>query len=598
MRGMFGGQRRVGQQPRPGWRRARTALAMAFVAAAAMALPASAEALAAPHVTGKVTAEGKVVDGLDVCVYSTSTEKCEYTEAKGEYNIEVPEGSYHVGFYNEVCVAGECHYRNYLTQYYNDKSREEEAETLVLKDGETRSGINAVMAKGAEIEGQVTEAGGPELQDAEVCAYSYEPEYIYRCAYTDEEGYYEVVGLPTAQYEVIFYGGDNHNLITQYYKDKRNEDEASLVGAVVPNQTSGISAELKQGAKIEGVVTAAAGGAPVKDSEVCPDELKGAANAECTDTNSEGKYTLEGLEGEYGISFDGNGSTLGPELYENATSLADEKVVNAVPPAVTKGVNGSLPTAGEITGVVTVAPSGAPVDGVEVCARTETDFSECVRTNASGEYTIKGVAGVYSVEFYGYESCTPSCASLPYKDQYYNGIYNAEGAESVTVAPGATVSGINARLAETIKQGEAETLARKIAEAVAKVTGEYEQKEAAQKHAQEVKTAEEAAHAAAEAAAKRKAEEKAAIASVQIVRISSTAKTVLVTIKVAGTDTVTVSGTGVEKTVAHITAGTHTIKLRLTSSGLVARKHHRKIKLAISVKVGTFVVVLSRQLTL
>jgi hypothetical protein len=600
MPGMFGGQRRVGRRSQRGWRRGRTALVVALVAVAALALPASAGAIADPHVTGKVTAEGKAVEGLEVCVYSNSTEECAYTEkTTGDYNIEVPEGSYRVVFYNEVCLAGTCFYANYLTQYYNGKSREEEAATLVLKGGEIRSGINAAMAKGAEIEGQVTKAAGGEgIADDEVCAYSYEAGYIERCAYTEEEGYYTVAGLPTARYSVFFYGGYHLNLVAQYYKEKRSYEEAELVEAIVGTEKSGISAKLRQGAEVEGVVTAAAGGAPVNDAEVCPDGLNGAADAECAHTNSEGKYTLEGLEGEYGISFHGNGSTLAPELYENATSSSTEKVVKAVPPAVTKGVDGSLPTAGEITGVVTAAPSGSPVDGVEVCARSETDFSACGQTNASGEYTIKGVAGVYTVEFYGDESCTPSCSSLPYVEQYYNGIYNSESAEPVTVAPGATVTGIDARLAESDKQGEAETLARKIAEAVAKVRGEYEQKEAAQKHEQEVKAAEAAAHAAAEAAAKRKAEEKAAIASVKIVRVSSTAKTVLVTIKVAGTDTVTVSGIGVEKAVAHITAGTHTIKLHLTASGLSARKHHHKVKLAISVKVGAFVVALSRELTL
>jgi hypothetical protein len=617
MPGIYRGQRRVGQQSQRGLRRTRIAFVLALAAVAAMALPASAAAIADAQVTGKVTAQsgGAAIEGIEVCVYSTvgSTDECGSTEAKGEYKIEVPEGSYYVSFYSEDCLTGECKYLDYLTQYYNGKSREEEAETLVLKGSETRSGINAVMASGGTIEGQVTAAaGGTELAEVEVCVFSEEAEFIYRCSDTEEEGYYTIEGLPTAKYLVSFYDEDHRNLVSQYYDGKRNYEEATLVEAIAGTEKSGIGAQLHEGAKIEGVVTAATGGAPVNDTEVCPVELTGAAEADCTYTNSEGKYTLEGLEGEYSVRFYGNGSTLGPELYENATKPSTEKVIKAVPPAITKGVNGSLPAAGEITGVVTAAPSGSPVDGVEVCAHSEAGFNGCTRTGASGEYAIKGLAGVYSVEFYGDESCTPTCSHLPYKNQYYNGIYSSENAETVTVAPGATVTGINARLAETVKQGEEEAEARKVAEGVAKARAEeLKQQEAARKHEQEAKAAEEAAakaaqaaHVAAEEAAKRLAAEqrqraeKAAIASVKIVRIRSTATTLLITVKVAGTDTFTVSGPGVKRTVVHIPAGIHTIKVRLTASGRSARTHSHTIKLDISAKVGTFVFSLNRKLKL
>jgi hypothetical protein len=599
------------------------AFALAVSAVAAMALPASAAAISDAHVTGKVTAQsgGAAIEGIEVCVYSTddSTDECASTEAKGEYDIPVPEGSYDVGFYSENCLIGECKYLDYLDQYYNGKPQEDEAETLVLKGSETRSGINAALAAGGEFEGQVTEAvSGTELQDVEVCAFSEEVEFIDRCSYTDEEGYYVIEGLPTAKYLLSFFDADHRNLVSQYYDEKRSYDEATLVEAVAGSRRN-IEAQLHKGAEIEGVVTAATGGAPVSGSEVCPVDLTGAAEAECAYTNSEGKYTLEGLEGEYSVRFYGNGSTLGPELYENATKSSTEKIIKAVPPTVTKNVNGSLPAAGEITGVVTAAPSGSPVDGVEVCAHSEASFSECAKTGVSGEYTIKGVVGVYYVEFYGYQSCTPTCSSLPYKDQYYNGIYSSESAERLTVAPGATVTGINARLAESVKQGEEETEARKVAEAIAKIRAEeLKQQEATRKHEQEVKATEEAAkaaqaaHAAAEAAAKAQAEaatkriaaeelkraEMAAIASVRIVRIRSTATTLLITVKVAGADTFTVSGSGVKRTVVHISAGTHTIKVRLTASGRSARTHRRSIKLTISAKVGTFVVSLNRKLKL
>jgi hypothetical protein len=617
MPGTYRGQPRVAQQSPRDRCRNRIVFVLALAAVAAMVLPASAGAIADAQVTGKVTAQsgGAAIEGIEVCVYATSgaTEECGSTEAKGEYKIEVPAGSYHVGFYSEDCLTGECRYLDYLTQYYNGKPREEEAETLVLKGSETRSAINAAMATGGTIEGQVTAAvGGTELAEVEVCVFSEEAEFIYRCSDTEEEGFYSIAGLPTAKYLVSFYDEDHRNLVSQYYDGKSNYEEATLVEAIAGTEKSGIGAKLHEGAKIEGVVTAAAGGAPVSDTEVCPVELTGAAEADCTSTNSEGRYTLEGLEGEYSVRFYGNGSTLGPELYENATKSSTEKVIKAVPPAVTKGVNGRLPAAGEITGVVTAAPSGSAVDGVEVCARSEAGFSECTKTGASGEYTIKGLAGVYSVEFYGDRSCTPGCSDLPYKNQYYNGAYSSENAEEVTVAPGATVTGINARLAESVKQGEEETQARKVAEAIAKIRAEeLKQQEATHQHEQEVKAAEEAAakaaqaaHAAAEEAAKRLAAEqkqraeKAAIASVKIVHIRSTATTLLITVKVSGTDIFTVSGSAVKRTVIHIPAGTHAIKVRLTASGRSARAHRHTIKLTISAKVGMFVVALNRKLKL
>jgi hypothetical protein len=592
MLGVGHGQRRGEQRPKRGWRRARTA---------------SAGAITDAHVAGKVTAQsgGAAIAGVAVCVYSTagSSEGCASTEAKGEYNIEVPEGSYDVAFYSENCLVGECEYLDYLTQYYNGKTREDEAETLVLKAGETRSGINAAMAAGAEIEGQVTAAvGGSELEDVEVCAFSYEAEFVYRCSYTEEEGFYTIVGLPTARYYVSF-SADHLNLVSQYYKEARSYEEATLVQAIVGTQKHGIDAQLHQGAEIEGVVTAAAGGAAVSDSEVCPVEPTGAAEAECTYTNSEGKYTLEGLEGEYSVRFYGNGSTLGPELYENATGPSTEKIIKAVPPAVTKGVNASLPTAGQITGVVTAAPSGSPVDGVEVCARSEAGFSECAKTSASGEYTIKGVAGLYTVEFYGNESCTPSCSPLPYKSQYYNGIYSSESAEAITVAPGTTVSAINARLAESVKQGEEETLARKVAEAVAKATEaaaklHAEEAAAAKKHEEEAVATAAAAkkHEEEVAAAKKRGEE--AAASVKIEKVKVTAKDLVVTIKASEKGVVTITGPGLKKTVEALTAGTHVVKIALTKIGKADRAHGKKIKLAVSLKVDSRTVSGSKEIKL
>ncbi len=621
MRWMGRRQSRVEPLQRAIGSRSRVALAMALAVAAAMALPASAAAIADGHVSGKVTAQsgGKEIPDLEVCVEPTkgSGDYCHATNTKGEYDIEVPEGSYYVAFYPESCPEfEECTALDYLAQYYKDKPHYEEAEALMVKSGETRSGINAAMATAATLEGQVTAAvGGAELAGVRVCAYSDESEYVYRCTYTEEEGFYEIVGLPTEKYVVGFFGGTqcppggecvHLNYVSQYYNGKRY-DEATLVQLVAGSETVGIGAKLKQGAKIEGVVTAAAGGAPVSDAGVCPRNLSSAAEAECTNTNSKGEYTLEGLEGEYGIAFYGNGSTLGPELYENATSTADEKHVDAVPPGTTTGIDAHLPTSGQIAGVVTAAPSGSPVEGVDVCAHSEAGFNECTYTNSAGEYTIKGVVGLYTVEFYGDESCLPECSPLPYVNQYYHGVYNPERAETIVVEPGAKVTGIDARLAASVKQGEEETEARKLAEAVAKAA-----EAAAKKHEEEV--------AAAAAAAKRHAEEEAiataaavkkheeelaaarrreeAAASVKLEKVKVTAKDLVLTIKTSEKGTVTITGPGLKKTVETLGAGTHVVKVPLTKTGKADRAHGKKIKLTLSLKVDARTVSSSKAIKL
>ncbi len=575
-----------------------------------MVLPAGAQAIVAGHIEGKVTAlsGGAAVPGIEVCADSTVEYECAETNSEGKYAIEVLEGSYTVSFENENCLGSTCFPADYLSQYYKDAANYSEAEKVKVTAGLKTTNINAALVRGASLEGEVTKAvGGEALQGIYVCAYSSEPEYAEKCGWTEEEGYYSLVGLPTGHYTISFTGGQQCpeacfelNYVKQYYSDKKSSGEATEVAVNAGEERNGLVAKMKEGARIEGVVTAAAGGAPQFDLEVCPRAVSG-AEGECTSTAANGHYKLEGLEGEYAIAFYGNGSTLGPELYEEATKTSSEKLVKVTPGSTTTGINGSLSASGQISGVVTAAPSGSPVAGVDVCARSETGFSECVYTDAAGEYTIKGVVGTYSVEFYGDESCKGSCTNLPYKNQYYNGIYNSERAEELTVASGAAVTGINARLAESVKQGEEETEARKIAEAVAKQRAQEAIAEAARRHEAEVKAQEAAAAKAQEE--RRLAEEHAraqaaANASVKVGRIRDTSTSVLITLKVAGRDTVTVTGAGLKRLVAVIPAGTHVVTVHLTSSGRAARRRHKKIKLEISVKVGTFVVALHRTLKL
>ena len=111
---------------------------------------------------------------------------------------------------------------------------------------------------------------------------------------------------------------------------------------------------------------------------------------------------------------------------------------------------------GSITGVVTeLSAPHAAIEGIEVCASpanfeeitAEAGFAEyfaCAKTNASGEYTISGLASSeYDVEFF-----SPANSKLNFVAQYYDTKFSFEEATPVSVSGGAVTSGIDAKLEE------------------------------------------------------------------------------------------------------------------------------------------------------
>ncbi len=93
---------------------------------------------------------------------------------------------------------------------------------------------------------------------------------------------------------------------------------------------------------------------------------------------------------------------------------------------------------------------------------------------------------------------------------------------------------------------------------------------------------------AEEAAVKKRAEEEAlaAGASIKIVKVKVTASELKVTVKTSQAGTVTLRGPGLKKTSKTLAAGTHVVTVALTKAGKAARRAHKKIKLAASLKVG------------
>lgn len=639
--------RTVAGEPRAGVGRVRSRLTRlqifwALALGLCALVPATAAASGGGAISGKVTAAtGKTaIEGIQVCVESATAEyssrSCSDTNSSGEYTVgNLSSGSYKVEFENENCSSYPCSTLNYIPQYWQDASTWAAATPVPVTAPTTTTGIDAELATGATIEGTVVAASNKAaIESLRVCAFEAAREGAYHCSSTNTKGEYAIVGLASESYDVYFENVDcakvefecaTLDYIAQYWEHVTKRAEAKPVPVTAPGAVKAIDAELKSGGTFKGTVTAASGGAPIEGVSVCarPDQ-EGLESGPCARTNKAGTYELQGLEtGKYLVSFSG-GEVCGEtglchqlnyvgQFYPGAASTGTATPIQAEEGKEHPGgINASMATGGQIKGTVTTAPNGTPIEGITVCAESGAgpEFGDCAQTLADGEYTLVGLNGRYTIEFQGESACGEhGCEALPYVTEFYNGEFSYEHASSVTVNAPETLAGINERLVKSSKQAEEEAASAAAAKkheeevAVAAAAKKHEEEvaavAAAKKHAEEVAAvaaAKKDAEEVAAAAATRKHDE--ASASIEVVRVKVTATSVLITVKVARAGTATVTGQGLKKTSVHVAAGTHTIKIALTRVGKSEREHRKKIKIAVSVRVGSRTVSSSKEVKL
>jgi 5-hydroxyisourate hydrolase-like protein (transthyretin family) len=294
---------------------------MAAVICAALALPATAGAATPGSISGTVTnaATGNPVFFLDVCAYKAATHEfagCDFTDFNGEYLIEnLDAGSYKVEFEgSEFAYEG-----GYFTQWYNGKPSFETANTVVVTEGNTTSGINAAMQeRGGKISGTVTDAtNGAPIGGIQVCAGRKSSEgyfYYEECERTDASGQYMLAHLTAGSFRVSFSSAfkynevtgeselDGPNYVAQYFNGKAHGEEGDLVAVVDGSTTSGINAALQPAATITGTVTDAATGAALQGVDAC---AWGALGFYCDMTDAAGHYTIQTIaSGQYKVEFD------------------------------------------------------------------------------------------------------------------------------------------------------------------------------------------------------------------------------------------------------------------------------------------------------
>jgi 5-hydroxyisourate hydrolase-like protein (transthyretin family) len=403
-------------------------------------------------ISGTVTnPAGQDISGASLQIVNVNTDYYYYatTGSNGTYTLDgLPTGSYHVLFRPP---SGQ----DYLYQYYPDKSDAAAAQGVSVTTGQTTMNINASLATGATVSGQVTDASGNPVSGASVEVDDYggnDPSYVYPSEVTTgSNGYWSIDGLPTGTYEVAFDPPSGSNYAFQYYDNVGGQDPPTPITLTAGSTTPDIDAALTIGGQISGTVTDGTTGKPAAGVYVeAVDDAGDTYSSATTDAN--GDYTLMGLSSSasYRVDFSPpQGSSLATEFYPSGATVQAATPVPVTVGQTTPNIDETLGAGGSISGKVTNAATGYPIGGVSVTltddAGNELYDDSGFSTEPDGTYDFTNLPpGSYKVEF---DDAT-FFSKGGFAFQFYNDASTLGAASSVNVAAGQAVTGIDAALSE------------------------------------------------------------------------------------------------------------------------------------------------------
>jgi hypothetical protein len=314
-------------------------------------------------------------------------------------------------------------------------------------------GVPAGASALGTIQGRVAPVAiAPEV---EVCVVESHPSET--CTSPGVNGEYTLVEVPFGPQRIEFLPSHRSMYAVQYYDRKTSLSEAAFVSlSPSASEVGEINADLTLGGRIEGIVTAAGGGA-LAAVEVCALGAGTGASAGCTTTNPAGEYTLFGLpSGPYKVGFWGRGASAAyaAQFYSDAASLATATPVIVTSGATETGVDAELARGAAIEGEVSAAGSGTRLGGIPVCLFVATAVrpQSCTFSDGAGGYSFLGLQpGNYQVGFSltaaesGVEA-SPGAAEDGYLSQYWRGVGSRSEATNISLLPGMTAAGISAPL--------------------------------------------------------------------------------------------------------------------------------------------------------
>ncbi len=377
------------------------------------ALPAAADG-STGSISGTVTAAdgGAALAGICVTATPPGGETGSATTASdGSYTISgLAPNSYSVEFSIGCGNTG-----NYAPQWWDGAASQTSGTPVSITGGSTIGSIDAQLVTGGTISGTVTAAeGGAPL--AGICVAVDGPGYGQPgftpagTAVTASDGTYTVTGLAQNQYTVEFSEGcgNSGGYGTQWWEDASSAMSASDVQVNTGSTVGSIDAQLVVGGAISGSVTAAVGGAELSGACVQASLTTATGQALRTFTADDGSYSFDGLNpGSYDVEFlDGSACMPGvggpgafeSQWFDDASTQASATAVPVVSGGSVGSIDAQMVVGGTISGTVTAAVGGAPLQGICVSvANFPTPFEG---TASDGTYTVAGLpTGSYTVQF-------------------------------------------------------------------------------------------------------------------------------------------------------------------------------------------------------
>lgn len=302
-------------------------------------------------ISGTVTnAAGAVLPGISVIVYDAITNiipsnASASTDASGNYTIAgLQTGSYKVRF-NNIGSSN-----SYITVWNSNKPSTATADSIAVTAGATTSGVNATLATGGTISGQLTD-GTTGIASISVFAFNSFDENI-ASATTGISGNFTIKGLPDGSYKLRFQeqpSSSTYSAVGYVYQVYTNPNinsiylsQGTLIPVTAASPATGINAVLVKGAgSISGTITDAATGAVLYGAAARVTDLSGGYLGGAN-TDANGNYTVKGIPtGTYKVEFIMTGK-YAHQWYTAKGDFASATAVSVTAPGDTAAINAAL----------------------------------------------------------------------------------------------------------------------------------------------------------------------------------------------------------------------------------------------------------------